>query len=259
MRRRKTITSIFVIILTLMIFSSTIRAFTIKDSTVSVDINDKYRWLVSKHSTEASYTTGDKFNLSVQNIYGAGGYLNVDVKLDYYNNTEDTWSTPINGLFLTFNETLDIIEYQVGTNTLWGWVFVIPTPLNLTLIGEYINSTVGGLFASMSISNTTLTLELGISKYMYTYNETGVLTNFGIESYGTLIHEMVIEYDVSNGDDGGDDGGDNGGNDGGDNGGDDPDISDNGNGIPFGNTFILITIVGTLICIISIRRKIIKN
>jgi len=237
MRYRKTITIITVIILSLLIFSSTTRAVTIKDSTVSVDINDKYRWIVNTHTTGAPYKTGDKFNLSVQNIYEAGGYLNIDVILDHYNNTLDTWTTPINGLFLTFNETLDIIQYQVGINTLWGWVFVIPTPLNLTLIGKYINYTAGGYFASMSISDTTLTLvhSIGDSYYKYTYNSSGILTKFTIGYSGTIFHEMVIETDAPNG------------------------VGDGKNEIPFGNTFILISIIGTLIWFISNRRKIIKT
>jgi len=259
MRNRKTFTSVIVIFLTFMILSSITKAVTIKDSTVSVNINDKYRWIVTKHTPGVPCpTTGDKYNLTVKNIYGAGGYLNVDVKLDYFNNTDNTWSTPIDGLFLTFNETLDVIEYQVGPNTVWGWVFVIPTPLNLTLIGKYINSTYNGFFASMSILNTTLTLvhSVGGSNYKYTYNNNGTLTKFTIELGSLLFHEMVIEADVSDGDGTDGDGTDGDGTDGD---GTDGDGTDGENGIPFGNSFILITIMGTLICILSIRRKIDKN
>ena len=131
MRNKKTVNSIIFFLLTLLILASITRAVTIKDSTVSVNINDKYRWSVTKHTDGAPFTTGDKFNLTVQDVYGLGGYLNMDVTLDYYNNSEDTWTAMINNsLYLTFNETLDILEYQVGIYSNWGWIFIIPTPLS---------------------------------------------------------------------------------------------------------------------------------
>ncbi|MFW9989410.1 MAG: hypothetical protein ACFFC3_12205 [Candidatus Odinarchaeota archaeon] len=262
-RYKKNFSCISITFLTLLIFSSIIRAVTIGDSTVSVNINDNYYWIVTKHSAGSPFTTGDKYNLSVQNIYGAGGNLNMDIRLDYYNSTGDTWSTRINGLFLTFNETLDEIQYQIGLYFLYGWIFVIPTPLNLTLIGEYFISSSGSVIDSVTISNTTLTLDFSsyYLKCIYTYNESGVLTKFSCESsiFSTVILEMMMDYDESNNgvDDGGDDDGngssDDGGDDGTDNGG------DNQNGIPFGNSYIIITSIGILISLISLRRKIIKN
>ncbi len=263
MRYKKILSSITVIIMALLIFSKITRSVTIGDSTVSVDINDKYYWIVTKHSAGSPFTTGDKYNLSVQNIYGAGGYLNMDVRLDYYNSTGDTWSTRINGLFLTFNETLDEIQYQIGIFFLYGWIFVIPTPLNLTLIGEYFISTSGSVIDSMTISDTTLTLDSSTYyfKYIYTYNENGVLTKFSWVSsiFSTVILEMIMDSDLP--DNGVDDGGDDDGNGSNDDGSDDGNNNggDTENGIPFGNSYIILTLIGILISVISIRRKTIKN
>ncbi|MFX1372183.1 MAG: hypothetical protein ACFFCE_10020 [Promethearchaeota archaeon] len=232
-----------------MVLSKTRAVTTIEDSTVSVDINDQYSWIVTNNTGWAPLMTGDKVNLTVQDIYGEGGYLTMNATLDYYNITDYTWTNVFNGTYLTFNETLDEIEYTTVQAAIYGWIFIIPTPLNLTMIGEHIISSNPGVFSGMSTSDTNLTL-VGIGgsfECRYTFHENGIQINFEVESLGILIYKMVIEGDLP------DDSGDNGDENGDENGNDD-------NGIPFGNTYLLIAIIGIVIVgILSKRRKIINN
>lgn len=207
------------------IFSATCTT-TQGDTTFGVDEGETLVWTATGGSPEL---IGYKYNITIEDIYN-GTYMTVDsylidVTMGEYNKTEDKWSITIDDdFFVAANETQNFIEY---TGTLSGaplW-FIIPTPINLTMLGEYAVST--GFYTDYTVSGNRIELNeiMGIGTYKLTYNSDGILTKHVTEFVGVVILVMVL--------------GEGGGKD----------------AIPYGYSFLIFTVIGTMALIYLVKRK----
>jgi len=196
------------------------------DTTFGVDEGETLVWTATSGSPEL---IGYKYNITIEDIYN-GTYMTVDsylidVTMGEYNKTEDKWSITIDdNFFVAANETQNFIEY---TGTLFGaplW-FIIPTPINLTMLGEYAVST--GSYTDYTVSGNRIELNeiLGFGNYKLTYNSDGILTKHVTEFVGVVILVMVL--------------GEGGGKD----------------AIPYGYSFLIFTVIGTMALIYLVKRK----
>ena len=207
------------------IFSATCTT-TQGDTTFGVDEGETLVWTATGGSPEI---IGFKYNITIEDIYN-GTYMTVDsylidVTMGEYNKTADKWSIWINDdFFVAANETQNFIEY---TGTLSGaplW-FIIPTPINLTMLGEYAVST--GFYTDYTVSGNRIELNeiMGIGTYKLTYNSDGILTKHVTEFVGVVILVLVL--------------GEGGGKD----------------AIPYGYSFLIFTVIGTMALIYLVKRK----
>lgn len=207
------------------IFSATCTT-TQGDTTFGVDEGETLVWTATGGSPEI---IGFKYNITIEDIYN-GTYLTVDsylidVTMSEYNKTEDKWSIMINDdFFVAANETQNFLSY---TGALMGaplW-FIIPTPINLTMLGEYAVST--GFYTNYTVSGNRIDLNeiLGLGTYKLTYNSDGILTKHVTEFFGVVLAVIVL--------------GEGGGAD----------------AIPFGGYFLIFTVIGTVALIYLEKRK----
>ena len=207
------------------IFSATCTT-TQGDTTFGVDEGETLVWTATGGSPEI---IGFKYNITIEDIYN-GTYLTVDsylidVTMSEYNKTEDKWSIMINDdFFVAANETQNFLSY---TGALMGaplW-FIIPTPINLTMLGEYAVST--GFYTDYTVSGNRIDLNeiLGLGTYKLTYNSDGILTKHVTEFFGVVLAVIVL--------------GEGGGAD----------------AIPFGGYFLIFTVIGTVALIYLEKRK----
>ena len=207
------------------IFSATCTT-TQGDTTFGVDEGETLVWTATGGSPEI---IGFKYNITIEDIYN-GTYLTVDsylidVTMSEYNKTEDKWSIMINDdFFVAANETQNFLSY---TGALMGaplW-FIIPTPINLTMLGEYAVST--GFYTDYTVSGNRIDLNeiLGLGTYKLTYNSDGILTKHVTEFFGVVLAVIVL------GEGGGED------------------------AIPFGGYFLIFTVIGTVALIYLEKRK----
>jgi hypothetical protein len=205
--------------------SSAIGATTQGDTTFGVDKGDFYRWTFTSGPPSLK---GFKYNLTIEDIYN-GSHLTIDsyiidATLGFYNKTEKLWHTLIIDSFLVAaNETLDFVDYaSVLRYSLF--YFIIPTPINLTMIGEY--SKYSGTSSSYVVSEDQLTLEdLFNLTYILTFNSDGLLIKSVVESEITTV--AVLELDSGGGED----------------------------TIPFGYFFMIFILIGVISLVYLIKRK----
>ena len=206
------------------IFSATCTT-TQGDTTFGVEEGETLVWTATGGSPEI---IGFKYNITIEDIYN-GTYMTVDsylidVTMGEYNKTADEWSKILDDeFFVAANETQNFLEY---TGALFGaplW-FIIPTPINLTTLGEY--AVDSGFYSSYTLSGNRIDLESSfIGTYKLTYNSEGILTRFVTELVGVVLSVIVL----------GEGGGDS---------------------IPLGYYFLIFTIIGTITLIYLERRKI---
>ena len=207
------------------IFSATCTT-TQGDTTFGVDEGETLVWTATGGSPEI---IGFKYNITIEDIYN-GTYMTVDsymidVTMGFYNKTSDTWEIIINDdFYVAANETQNFLEY---TGTLMSaplW-FIIPTPINLTILGEYVVNT--GFYTDYTISGNRIDLNeiLGIGTYKLTYNSDGILTRHVTEFVGVVVSVIVF----------------------GEGGGEDT--------IPYGYYFLIFTVIGTIALIYLEKRK----
>jgi len=194
------------------------------DTTFSVDEEDSYLWTATGGLPEY---IGYKYELTIEDIYN-GSYMTVDsyiidATLRLYNKTTKNWLTFINNaFFVAANETQDFIVYNsfMVTSPLF---FIIPTPINLTMIGEYANST--GFIIDYTIDGNQITLESYLGFIFFaTFNSEGFLTEFVME----MLDEVITVFVLGSG---------------------------GGEAIPYGYLFIIFTLIGVISLIFLEKRK----
>ena len=207
------------------IFSATCTT-TQGDTTFGVDEGETLVWTATGGSPEI---IGFKYNITIEDIYN-GTYLTVDsylidVTMSEYNKTDNKWSIMINDdFFVAANETQNFLSYTGALMGMPLW-FIIPTPINLTILGEFAVST--GFYTNYTVSGNRIDLNeiLGLGTYKITYNSDGILTKHVTEFFGVVIVVMVL------GEGGGED------------------------AIPFGGYFLIFTVIGTVALIYLEKRK----
>ncbi len=143
-----TISSLIAISGFLALFSQNVMAVTtIDDSTFPSETNDEYLWNITKCTgdwAEAGYNVGDYIKVEINDIY-PDQKDNVDclmVDWSYSTRKGGSWETWINDeYYMSYNYTQNYLNASQDAFFL-GYAFhVVPTPLNLTLIGESFNQT----------------------------------------------------------------------------------------------------------------------
>lgn len=179
---------------TLFIFpfiQSSTAATTMGDTTFGVDVDDEYNWRVTAGVPDV---IGYQYKIVIENIY-LGTHLTVDCSrldctLEFYNATETTWTTLINNtLYIAANETEDYIYFTDFAHT--GLFFFIPTPINLTMLGEYAFTLPG--YGNYSIIGNSITIESFIGDYIITFNSNGVATKIIATIFGIAAAEITLE------------------------------------------------------------------
>jgi hypothetical protein len=157
------------------------------DTTFNVDEGDFFLWTI---------TGGDKYNLTIEEIYN-GTYMSIDsyminVSLGYYDSQYDTWWTnPNNAFYVAANETLDFITYSSHLGP--GLYLIIPTPINLTMFGEYVVGWPSIDNYTVSSDQITFTFSAENIVYNVKFNSDGILTKYVIkyEDNTTSVIELV--------------------------------------------------------------------
>ncbi|MFW9878250.1 MAG: hypothetical protein ACFFG0_34650, partial [Candidatus Thorarchaeota archaeon] len=117
---------------------------TIEDSTVPVEEGETYKYICTYCDLNYSLTlgVGSYQNLTVDNIY-QGTYMTIpnaliiDVTLGSWNKPEDLHDNVIIPSMIVYNSTLRYIYYDC-------FLFMVPTPINFTMVCESIESEWGG-------------------------------------------------------------------------------------------------------------------
>ncbi|MFW9940719.1 MAG: hypothetical protein ACFFFT_06745 [Candidatus Thorarchaeota archaeon] len=197
------------------------------DTTFSVDEGDIYNWTATGGLPPV---IGCKFELTIEDIYN-GSHMTVnsfiiDATLRFWNNTAKMWINELNNtFFVAANKTQNFIDYEDSRIENSPLFFIIPTPINMTMIAEYANST--GYYLDYSIDGNKLTLESILGYILYTtFNSDGFLTKVVSEYAGITLSVFVL----------GEGGGE--------------------NAIPFGYSFLIFSVIGTISLIYLEKRKI---
>ncbi|MFX1366308.1 MAG: hypothetical protein ACFFCE_11400 [Promethearchaeota archaeon] len=197
------------------------------DTTFGVDEGQELSWTVTGGIPEY---IGYKYKVTIEDIYN-GSYMSIDsfmidATVSSYNKTEDSWTTLINdAFFVAANETQNFIAFE-STIATAGLYFIIPSPINLTMIGEYALDS--GYYASYLINGNKLTIEgTFLGTLHLTYNSDGILTKMESEFFGQILSVMTL--------------GGGGG----------------GGGIPFGYSFLIYTIIA-IIGLVYLKKRNIK-
>ena len=157
------------------------------DTTFGVDEGDTYLWTATGGLTEY---IGYKYELTIEDIYN-GSYMTINSYI-----IEATLRLFNNAFFLAANETLDFIAYNsfMDTSPLF---FILPTPINLTMIGEYALTT--GYYYNYTIDGNQMTLEgtLGFD-FISTFNSDGFLTKLVMKS-ADLAALIIVVFTLGSG------------------------------------------------------------
>ncbi|MFX1376001.1 MAG: hypothetical protein ACFFA0_09335, partial [Promethearchaeota archaeon] len=228
MKRTKKIT-ILLLCSTLFLFpfiSSAKGETTVGDTTFGVDIGENYIWT---YTTDISDTfIGDKFNVTVSDIYPVYLGCMVHIMMDYYDADYGTWYPVEDDDWVVANETQDMIDFNPNSYSFIAtWLlFFIPTPINLTMLGEWAVNDVG-ICDSYTVSGSSVFLEIIAYSggHRLTYNSDGVMTK---DTY-IILGETGIVLSLGGG---------------------------GGGNIPFGYYFLIFTVIGALALIYLEKKKI---
>jgi len=195
---------------------------TIGNSTFHADEGDVYTWEMtySHPAINASYGVGSYMNLTIEDI-GQGAYLSithallVNATLGFFRKNANVHQVLYIQNYIVHNATQHYF-YSPTTN-----LFIIPTPLNLTMICDFFE-TEG---YACTRDGTKIIAEIFDEVHTYKYNSTGFLTKYTFSEDNELIYVYGL-----NGNGGGDT-------------------------IPFGYHFLIFAIIGTLALIYLEKRK----
>jgi len=187
----------FLIILTISVLSflspNAISSTTIEDSSVSVEEGEVYTWqynYVSVLMHPFVYVrAGDTLKLTIENIYrGAHQSINhallMNITMVENFIVEEMITTTNRPTFVAYNKSLHYIKLYRP--------YIIPIPLNLTLIAGYYES----LGDTCMIEGNTLIIEISGQPAgntdEFTFNSDGILTEYVWISNDNLVMRMVL-------------------------------------------------------------------
>ncbi|MFX1377364.1 MAG: hypothetical protein ACFFA0_16310, partial [Promethearchaeota archaeon] len=227
MKRTKKIT-ILLLCSTLFLFpfiSSAKGETTIGDTTFGVDIGDENIWTFT--TDISGYFSGIKFKVNVTYIYAVPLACMLSVNITYYDPLYGEWFPFIEDDWVIANETQNMIDINPDAYSFPVCLFFfIPTPINLTMLGEWAVNDVG-ICDSYTVSGSSVFLEIIAYSggYRLYYNSDGIMTKSTIEMTGVTALALSL-------------GGGGGG------------------GIPFGYYFLIFTVIGALALIYLEKKKI---
>lgn len=202
-------------------------ATTIGNTTFPVDEGDSYLWKVTSSTGLAEQFFGWRINFTVddidQGLHLTTDSLIVNCTILCYNKTADLWYNDITRAFYMAANVSE--NYMKFGSWLSGGpiIFIIPIPINLALIGEYLETHMAISVSTVS-GNTIISSGIG-STYEQTFNSNGILTKFVTKVGGDVMGEITLETPSDD------------------------------NGIPFGYSFVIFMIAGILAVVYLERRK----
>jgi hypothetical protein len=218
------------IVLTLSLLSpATVSQTTIDDSTIAVEVDDIIAWKCTYLHISLYpffYGVGSILEYTIEDIsrgsHGGLSYaliVNITSKFGY---ERENFTSIVNyPEYMVYNKSLNFIEYNNSIPALHSFkAFIIPFPLNLTLIADYFES----LGDTCEVDGNKLRFIDGNEVRENTYNSDGILTKYEWRADGTL----AMQYKLAG-----------------------PSKDE----IPFGNFFLLFTIITVLALIVIFRKK----
>ena len=161
------------------------------ESVFPAEINDKFVW-ETVNATESLYMEVDYIRFTTTNIYNETNndknYLFVNYTLEFYH--RNNWLPEyINSFYMAYNKTLNFLNWS-AEGFQHGNLFLFPTPVNLSLIGEAIK--IGGFF-DYSISGEKVILDYGNSTTIeLTIDPSGISTIIERITNGTTIYRWEL-------------------------------------------------------------------
>jgi hypothetical protein len=171
----------------------------------SVKEGEEHIWTVMVGNPAILLAQGSKFRVVIEGNYNgtwiqdfvtySGTILNYSIEVYSTFYTNPTWDVVFNGSAIFFNETTR--DLFIGLTTDWhialfGMLFFIPTPVNLTWIGDYLNKTSLTLFDDYHINGNSLIMQNVTSNISFTFdfNENGTLTEYKVSSGGSIGYHI---------------------------------------------------------------------
>lgn len=200
---------------------------TIEDSTVPVSDGEFYKWTCTyAHPSGADgWEEGSWVNLTINSVY-QGTYMMIDVILidatfAFFKNGSGNHSEYSSISYLAYNATLGFIELD--------WVLIIPIPIDLAMIALWCTVNIH----PTTVSGNSIIIDDGEGWVEnYTFNSDGFCTSWTWEDSG----ERILTYELESG------GGGGGG----------------GDEIPFGNCFIIPTVITIGIIVIFVKKRLLE-
>ncbi len=161
------------------------------ESVFPAEINDEFVWK-SVNATESWYMEVNYIRFTATNIYNETNndkiYLFVNYTLEYY--YRNNWLPEyINSFYMAYNKTLDFLNWS-AEGFQRGNLFLFPTPVNYSLIGEAIK--IAGFF-DYSISGKKLILDYRNSTTIeLTIDPSGISTIIEKITNGTTIYRWEL-------------------------------------------------------------------
>ena len=167
---------------------------TIGNSTFAVEEGETYTWVCtySHPNISSILTVGSYQNVTIDRIYQGpfdvmSNTLIVEATLGYFNKTNNTHVIESAPYWIVYNFTLSYIYYQY-----FGDISIVPIPLNLTKICEYLESSTSLTWYSVG---NQIFLELPNYKIEYKFNSDGILTS--VMTYLDDIKYAKVELERS--------------------------------------------------------------
>ena len=171
-------------------FSNTV----LGESVFPAEINDRFIW-ETVNATESWYTEVDYIQFIVTNIYNETNndknYLFVNYTLGYYYKISFIPDINSNMFYMAYNKTLNFLNWSVeGFKN--GNLFLVPTPVNFTLIGEAVK--IAGIFKNYSFSGEKIVLDYENSTTIeLTIDPSGISTIIERITNGTTIYRWELK------------------------------------------------------------------
>lgn len=171
----------------------------------SVEAGEEHMWTVVVGNDIVKLGTGSKFRVNIDDIYNGtwieefytykGTVINYSIEVYSTSYSFPKWEKPFNGSAMFFNDTTWDIFMEFTTDfeiALLGWLFFIPTPINLTWVGDYLNQTSELWFETYIISDNTLTMQNVSSSidFAFTFNNNGTLTEYKVSSGNVIFYHL---------------------------------------------------------------------
>jgi hypothetical protein len=170
---------------------------TIYDSTFPLEKGKSVRW-ETINATEAPYTDFPYIRFIVDEIYndtwyGGPNSLIVNSTIEFYHNFG--WIAEVeNSFYLAYNYSMNYLNWS-KIATYYALPLIVPTPVNLTLIGDAIERS--GLLNYSYVGSTLLLDYQNTTTIELTYNSHGISTNIEkVTNQTTMYRWELVESDV---------------------------------------------------------------
>ena len=157
---------------------------TLRDTTFYPEIGDIFTWKLTPG--------GNKYELTIEDMYDNNPYFQIDASVRLYNTSTSTWEDlVVDEFFVAANETQNLIYYSAEILQ-QDFIVLIPKPINLTMLGEYLIAS--PYYSVYEISGKTLTLDPeGLLRMDITFNSNGIATKLVATLFGSLTMTLTLQ------------------------------------------------------------------